>query len=160
MNSFIFLFKAAQHSCRIIYLHIRHCTCPHCTCPHCDIDCDTIHCAALIVMKIWLFQSYGIPNDPYLLTISFKPSGVHKLQELLFKIQKHKVMSNLFCIGHEKEILIVHALKKSATISLFPFMNLCDMSERWLPGAPSPRVLATQHGGVEITPRSLGASQN
>lgn len=50
--------------------------------------------------------------------------------------------------------------KKPTTSSLFSFINLCDMSDDWLPGAPSLRVLATQHGGVEITPRSLGAPQN
>lgn len=42
----------------------------------------------------------------------------------------------------------------SANTSLFLFINLCDTSNKWLPGAPSRRVLATQHRGVEITPRS------
>ncbi len=65
---------------------------------------------------------------------------------------------------HEKRRCFLNSTlqkkKKSATISLLSFINLCDMSNRWLPRAPSLHVSAMQHWGVEITPRSLRASQN
>lgn len=56
----------------------------------------------------------------------------------------------------EEKILNSTPQKKSATISLLSFINLCDLSNQRLPRAPSLRVLAMQHWGVEITPRSLG----
>lgn len=58
----------------------------------------------------------------------------------------------------EKMLTQLHAAKTNT--SLFLFINLCDTSNKWLPRGPFLWDLARQQRGVEITPRSLKASQN